>query len=41
MFDAPNATLLPHDAYTSESALAFSQPQYERLFTIILINLAS
>jgi len=40
MFDAPIATL-PHDAYTSELALAFSQPQYERLFTIMLINFES
>jgi hypothetical protein len=31
MFDAPIVTL-PHAAHTSESAPAFSQPQYERPF---------
>jgi hypothetical protein len=31
MFGAPNVTL-PHAAYISELASAFSQPQYERPF---------
>ena len=38
MFGAPIVTL-PHAAHISESAPAFSQPQFRGHFTVILINM--